>query len=360
MMLPRVFHLITSLKVGGTERFVQSVINGLKDKYEFSVGYIKERGLVADELENAGIRIIHLPGLNAIYKHLKENKYEVMHTHLYRANIYGRIAGKLVGVPIIISSQRAIDAWKKWYHVFLDCFTSQWCKRVVANSEATKLLLSSRERISDKKVVVVHNGIDLNYYNNKNGDTVKTGITPGNKVVLCVLRLHKEKGADLLPKIFKGITAVHPDTKFVVVGDGPEVVKIKAEIKLLGIGENVVFAGEQKDVRPYYSIADILLLPSREESFPQVVLEAFAYSVPVIASDVGGVKEIVKDGVNGYTVEPGNITVLVEKTVQLLTDDKVREKMAGNALGDVKQFDIKLMWQKIDNIYSELINKVEL
>ncbi|HCJ65944.1 MAG TPA: hypothetical protein DHV62_01105, partial [Elusimicrobia bacterium] len=155
-MKPKILHLITSLNIGGTERNLLTILQFLKEKYDFSVVYLKERGKIAEEIEKLGIPLFKF-NFFSLYKYLRKNEINILHTHLYRANILGRIVGKIVRPrQIIISSQRAIDAWKKFYHVWLDSFTAQFCDLIIANSLATKNLLCQRERISAEKIVVVY------------------------------------------------------------------------------------------------------------------------------------------------------------------------------------------------------------
>ena len=157
-MTTKILHLITSLNIGGTENFLLTVLKNLKDKYGFSVGYLKERGQTADEIEKLGIPVRKFSFFSLI-DFLKKNNPQIIHTHLYRANIVGRIAGKIAGTPIIISSQRSIDGWKKFYHIWLDKFTANFCDLIIANSNAAKNILITREKISAKKIIVAYNGV---------------------------------------------------------------------------------------------------------------------------------------------------------------------------------------------------------
>lgn len=149
-------------------------------------------------------------------------------------------------------------------------------------------------------------------------------------IVLSVGRLSLEKGhADLLHALS---VAVHrgapPDMKLVFVGDGPEREPLADLVGKLGISRHVIFAGHRQDVRPFYSIATLLTLPSHTEGSPNVVLEAMAAGVPVAATAVGGVPEILTDGVTGLVVPPNDVLSMAEAIRRLLGDGALRDRLA--------------------------------
>ncbi|MFH0948018.1 MAG: glycosyltransferase [Elusimicrobiota bacterium] len=156
----KIFHIITSLNIGGTEKNLLTILKNLNRKYDFSVGYLKERGPIADEIEKLGIPVEKY-NFFSLTKYLKKNKPQIVHTHLYRANILGRVAGKIAGVPFIISSQQSIDRWKTLHHVLLDRLTANFCDSIIANSQAAKNTLIAREKIPPSKIAVVYNGVAL-------------------------------------------------------------------------------------------------------------------------------------------------------------------------------------------------------
>lgn len=321
-----------------------AVVKNLQDKYNFSVGYLKERGTVADQIEKLGIPVIKFDFFS-LFNYLKKNKISILHTHLYRANILGRLAGKLAGITMIISSQRSIDGWKKKYHVWLDSLTAHFADLIIANSQAAKALLINREKIPPKKIIVVYNGVKSPIFSLDR--SLKDPIVIG-----CITRLHKEKGVYLIPEIAKNVLQ-RIRAKFLIVGDGPEKDNLKSQIARLKLQNYIEFAGWRNNLENVYSLIDLLLLPSEEESFPQVVLEAFSYGVPVVASNVGGVRELVVDGNNGFLINSFNAGMFAEAIVNIAENRSNYHNFSKAAINESLEFSLEKMINSISNIYAK-------
>ncbi len=268
-----------------------------------------------------------------------------MHTHLYRANILGRLAGKLAGIPSIISSQRSIDGWKKKYHVWLDSWTAHFADLIIANSQAVKEILINREKIPPKKIIVVYNGIVP--------PIVSVDKSLKDPVVIgCITRLHREKRVYLIPEIAKNVLQ-RIKAKFLIVGDGPEKENLKAQITRLKLQNQIEVVGWRSDLESVYSLIDLLLLPSEEESFPQVVLEAFSYGVPVVASNVGGVRELVVDGHNGFLINSFNAGMFAEAIVNIAENRYKYHNFSKAAIKKSLEFSLEKMITSISSIYGK-------
>lgn len=361
-------HLITSLNIGGTENFLLTLLTHLKHKYNFYVGYINkgkenswEKAQIAERIAASGIPVIHLPSITSIIKFIKEKEIQILHTHLYRANIYGRIAGKISKVKYIISSQRSIDSWKekKPYYIWLDRFTAKFCNKIIVNSYAAKNILIKREKIPAEKIVVVYNGINvskLQVSTPKEIIKAQLNIPYNLSVVICITRLHLEKGVDLIPKIAKEVLLRNKKILFLIVGDGPERKNLQSAIYKLQLQNNIILTGWRDDIPEILNITDVFLLCSREESFPQSVLEAMAVGIPVVAADVGGVKELVIDGECGFLVK--NPDEYSQKIIELLKNEQLRNSFSIKAKQIAKQFTIENMVNQIDTLYSQLAHQM--
>jgi glycosyltransferase involved in cell wall biosynthesis len=304
---PRIFILITSLNIGGTEKFLLTVVMRLRHSFDFTIGYLKENGAIGEQLEGMGLPVTRFSSVGSLIRYVRSQRFHVMHTFLYRANIIGRVVAALAGVPVRISTRQSIDLWRKPWQILLDRWTEPMSTCIMANAAATRSLLIDREHVRAEKIRVIYNGIDLAGFTVTESRTAlrcRWGIPADAFLVISVMRLHREKGADYLPQIIAGV----PDAYFLVVGDGPERPHLEAAIKNVPGRERVILAGWQQAIADYLNAADVFLLPSREESLPQAVLEAMALRLPVIAANVGGVSELVADGVTGCLVEPGDIT----------------------------------------------------
>ena len=347
MSKPRILHLITSLNIGGTEKFLLTVVKNLSHRYDFSVAYLKERGATADELERAGVKVFRTDFF-ALKEHLKKNGINIIHTHLYRANILGRLAGHLAGTQTVISSQRSIDGWKRFYHVWLDRFTSRYCGLIIANSLAAKDTLVSREGISPEKITVIYNSVSRDaepVHANRGG-----GFTVGY-----VGRLHDEKGVYLLPEIIRRVLEKKSDFRFLIIGDGPGREHLQKSITKYGLAGSVEFRGWLTAPEEIYRPLDLLLLPSEEESFPQAVLEAFSFGVPAVAADVGGVGELIDDGKSGIIVRTRKPEDFAEAIIEMTDNNYGYRQFCENAKIKSLGFSLDRMIKSIDDIYGSLI-----
>ena len=350
--LPRVFYLITSLNIGGTEKFLATLIERLKPYYDFTVGYLKEKGTLGRQLESRGIEVIRVSPYT-LFRRLHGGKYDLLHTFLYRANVVGRIAAKLAGVPAVVSSQQAIDAWKKARHVWLEHATARWCDRIIANSVTTKTILQSREKIQPSRISVVYNGLNHEAFRPKQqAASVRKqwGIDENAPLIVCVTRLHPEKGTDLLPLIAEKMER----GTFLVVGDGPQRGELEANVRRLNLQNRFFFTGWQDDVASLLAASDVYLLPSREESFPQVILEAMAMGLAVVAADVGGVRELVDDGVTGALVPPQDVEGFSTALTRLLANPAMARQMGMAGGKKSLQFTETRMVREIAQIYDEV------
>ena len=352
--LPRVFYLITSLNIGGTEKFLATLIERLQPSYDFTVGYLKEKGTLGRQLESKGIEVVRVSPYT-LFRRLGAGGYDLLHTFLYRANVVGRIIAKLAGVPAVISSQQAIDAWKKPHHVWLERATARWCNRIIANSSATKTILETREKIEPDKISVVYNGLNHETFLPKQPAAAirkRFGIDENVALIASVTRLHPEKGTDLLPLIAQRMER----GAFLVIGDGPQRGELEAQVRRLNLQNRFFFTGWQDDVAGLLAASDFYLLPSREESFPQVILEAMAMGLAVVAADVGGVRELVEDGITGALVPPQDVEGFSTALTRLVSNQALARQMGTAGRGKSLQFTETRMVREIAQIYERSIH----
>lgn len=213
--------------------------------------------------------------------------------------------------------------------------------RVVTVCQAFAEQLAS-EGVSPEKISVLHNSINANGAANEAADlhTLKErlGIELGERVVLAVGRFSREKAHADLINALGALHSVNPDLNFrlVLVGDGPERRGIERAAETQGIASRVIFAGHVSNVRPFYGLADALVLPSHSEGSPNVLLEAMAAELPVVATAVGGVPEIVENGESALLVAPRDIQAMASAIGRVLADAPLARRLASNASGLVR------------------------
>ena len=213
------------------------------------------------------------------------------------------------------------------------------CHRVVTVCEAFAHRLTAREGVRPERISVRHNSIKVDGFTTaRGGDEARAvrerhGVKEGERVVLAIGRLSREKGhADLINALGR-LRRARPDIDFklLVVGEGPEQTRVEQAAAAEGITDRVVFVGQVGDVRPYYAAADVLALPSHSEGSPNVLLETMAAGVPAVAASVGGVPEIATHEKTALLVAPRDTAAMAESLARVLTDARLADELAANA-----------------------------
>jgi glycosyltransferase involved in cell wall biosynthesis len=353
--MKNILQVITSLNIGGTEKFLLNSLRPLKTEYNFVVGYLKERGPIAAEIEQLAIPVFPLRGRKDLAAFIRQHPMDIVHTHLYRANIIGRLAAHDAGVPTIISSQRSIDDWKSPWHVWLDRWTAKYTKTIIANSQYTRDLLTIREKIPVKKIKVIYNGIEPQpEFTDKEVAEFRKKHALSDKDVLvgCVTRFHQEKGVRFIPAIVQAVIKQQPRVKFILVGDGPEKNKVSAAIGRLKLTEQVRFTGFYPAAERITSLCQVFFLASLEESFPQALLEALSAGVPAVGTDVGGVKELITHRETGLLVRSADPQTLADCINWLLEHPAEAQAMGDKARILVRNnFQLSAKVQQLREIY---------
>lgn len=345
---PHIVHLITSLNIGGTEKNMLEIIRRLPETFRFTVCYLKQRGPVADELKSLGVPVRKLSVLGAVPA-LASMDCSILHTHLFRANVLGRVWGRLAGIPVVISSQQGIDAWKTGWTIAAERISARFADRIIANSRAARNVLIERERIPAEKIGVIYNGIRFD------GTSVPRERVPGPFRISCIMRLHREKGVNLVPDIALAArrrTAV----RFSVIGDGPLRRELSGRISEGDLRDEVILEGWRDDLDQVYRRTDVLLLPSEEESFPQVALDALSYGIPVVATRVGGVPELVEHGSEGLLIETRTPSAYADAIVKLAEDRDLYTTISAKARKKAALFTMERMIAEYETLYRTLLS----
>lgn len=357
--------------MAGAEKMLYEVATRLdKEKFEPFVCTLKneKNGLLLSKLREKNISTYFL-SINSklqffrifkFYFVIKQQKPDILQSFLFFDNIVARILGKLAGVPIIISGQRSVEVERSFLRNFLDRITIRLADAVVSNTEAGKDILVEREKVSPQKIKVIPNGITPNLYMKRNIGLEKLKKDgQDTKVIGFIGGLTRQKGVNYLLEAAKFIKTQGKNFSVVVIGDGPEKQNLENYTGKLDIKNIVRFWGYKEDAAKYIKLFDVLVLPSIREGMPNVILEAMVCGVPVVATKVGGVPEIVEDGKSGFFVEPRNPKDLAEKILKILDmSEGERREMGEHGRKIVKEkFSIEKMVKEYENLYQELLEK---
>ncbi len=350
----KVLFLITGLRIGGAERLLYLVCRELvKNNVRIEIIYFDAGAEMLPLFEQLPVTVTRykytLLSVFPLIRHLRRQRFDVVHTHLIFADIIGRLAALFAPVKIF-SSVHGIE----WYHRkntlparivrLADRLLGRWSGgHYIAVSRAVKQVLVDLVKISPDSITLLYNAIPL--HENKTPRQQKrkalrllfVGRLTKQKNVVCLLR-----AVSLLKNKNLGLT---------VVGDGPCMPKLKNMAKELQLEQTLTFNGAQLDVREHYQSHHLLVLPSLYEGLGIVILEAFSYGLPVIGSDVGGITELLS-GDRGVLFESDNHQDLADKIQLLDENENTRRQLGRNGLAYVKKnHDIDNYTRKLCQLY---------
>ena len=388
----RVAHIITRMITGGAEENTLFTIEGLdKDKYDIDLIVGEEfRKDILNNINDKTFNIIQIKGLkgklNFLYDPIvliklinlfKKNNYNIVHTHITKTGILGRLAARIVGVPIIICGLHgsAYDAFDSkllnWALIFFEKLTGRFTDAYISVSE----LLSERYKEEgigvQAKYFTVHSGMELDKFfdvrkkMDRKKKLAELGINLESEpfIIGNVGRLEKVKGHKFLIESFKKVQKERGGSflKLVIIGEGEEKENLIKYAKKMELEDNIIFTGYRKDIEELIAIMDIFVLSSLREGLPRVLVQAAAVGVPSVAFNVDGVPEIVKDEYNGFLVKPRDVNQLADKIIKYI-DNRVLIKLHGqNGRNFVNgKWSIENMVNKVDEIYQNLIEEKKI
>ncbi len=361
--------LTESLAFGGVNRYCLTLAKGLEayPQVETEVLALPSSG---DDwlLREAGkldvrVEVLGEVPVRALRRIVSERGFDVVHTNGYRSNTLTRLA-LCCGAPAVKSictvhgaHYFTSAAWRSRGYYALDYLTMFRTDRVIAVSAATAGRVSRWVRAN--RLVVIHNGTSIATSAgapDRVAQREALGISASAKVVCFVGRFDPQKGMDALTQTMAAVLAGSEDVVFLLVGDGRS--RAQVEAAALGFGARVVMTGSQRDVEPYFVASDMVFFPSSSEGLPLALLEAFAHGLPAVASNVGGIPEVIVEGHNGFLCGRHDTDTMTRRIMQLAHDDELRTRMGANARDTVAAgFTISGMVEATHRAYLALLGE---
>jgi glycosyltransferase involved in cell wall biosynthesis len=281
----------------------------------------------------------------------RERDVAVVHTTDLYANIFGLPAAALAGVPVRIGNRRELTMGKSAGLLALQRIGYSFAHRVVANSRAAAARLEY-ERVSADHISIIPNGVDQHAFEPSTPRAAR-------RRIVTVANLRPEKAHDVLMDAAAIVLTTHPDAEFWCVGGGVLADHLPAEAARRGLGGRVRFLGHRDDVPKMLAEADIFVLPSRSEAMPNGVVEAMAAGLPIVATRVGGIPEVIVDGHTGLLVPPDDAAALSRALLRLIDDPALATSLGRAARHVVEQrFSFDRMVAGFEQLYlSELLSR---
>ncbi len=366
--LPLVVHIIDRLPPDGAERLMVDILKNRSSRFRFYVLCLVEGGALESELETIGVPVVIFNkyskfDVSIIFKlvsWLRKNRPSVVHTHLFTADTWGRLAAFISRVPCIINTVHSTNTWKGPVHRIIDQLLSIASNKVVACSEEVANVLKNTFHISNKRITVISNGIDFLRFESLKLTTIKEiDSLPCDVLKIVVIgRLHPAKGHfDLIEAISK-LKYLNTQFHVFLVGEGELHDEIVKKCKETSITNYVTLLGQRSDIPLILAKTDLFVMPSHWEGLPMALLEAMAMSMAVIATKVGGIPNVIDDGVNGLLIDKGDVVALEKRIQQLMCDSGLRQKLGEQAKKTVvEKFSAKNVASEYESLYQTIIGK---
>jgi glycosyltransferase involved in cell wall biosynthesis len=272
--------------------------------------------------------------VSEIVSHLERVGAEVLCCHGYKSNLLGRIAARRLKIPVVaVARGWTGESFKVRLYERLDRFHLRWMDHVVCVSEAQAERVR-RAGVRAERISVIYNAIDASRFQESDpryrSKLLRYFRQPRTFLIGAAGRFSPEKGFDVLVRAAERVLREHTSAGFVLFGDGPERARLQQRINATGLGQHFILAGFRADLDRFLPHFDLLVLPSYTEGMPNIVLEAFAAGVPVVATAVGGTPEVVDDGVSGYLVPPGDAETMAKSIGEALENADLLPELGRN------------------------------
>jgi len=359
--------ILNTLDAGGAENIVLQLCRNLeRQKYEIAVATVNGGGSLQPEFEALGAKVFifkknNIFGFNVLKQLralMRQFKPDIIHTHLWAGDFWGRLAALLENRYILISTEHNRNedegVLKKCIKHFLSYFTTQ----IVASSKAIKDYQVQKELIDAKRIEVIYYGIELERFPFRGIKVARYG--EGPLKLLTIGRLTHQKGQWILLEVMAKFDDIYPDASLIVLGEGEMRTELEAVTKRLHIDQRVKFIGKVENPQDYLKDADLFILPSLYEGLGVVLLEAMSIGVPVIASDIPAVDEVIEHEQNGLLFQAENSSQLTEDILSIIKDVDLQQKLIENARKTVEEkFTVQRMAKEYDALYSKLLAEAE-
>jgi glycosyltransferase involved in cell wall biosynthesis len=364
-------HVVLSLDVGGLERnVVNQVREGAKLGQRVSIVCLERPGVLAPQAEALGARVLSLdkrPGLrlDAVRRlriAIRALPPDVLHTHQIATLFYTGLACAIGHAPLIVHTEHGREKYDRRRKTrWLGRFAGRFAARFYCLTNDMAEWVGRHEIVPRRKIRVIQNGIDTACYRQPvNTDAARTalGIPPGSPVIGTVGRLNEIKRQDLLLRAFARLQVPGAPVHLLLVGDGPLRVALQQLAEELGVAGRVHFAGYQAHTPPYLHAMQVFALTSSSEGMPQALLEACVAGIPVVASRVGGIPEVIEHGRSGLLFDSGDESALVNSLELLLRSPEECGRLAAAAQDRVESaFNVGRMAADYHRDFLELLGR---
>jgi glycosyltransferase involved in cell wall biosynthesis len=336
-----IVQVIDSLKIGGAEMLLRELTQGLLDRnFRVTVCY-NTAGPLVDSFNAMDIELFHFPSKARINPFLitqlsgvmKRGKPQLVHTHLFKSDFHGRLAARLSGVPVVISTLHNNDVWARRFPLGqIYGATARFTDALIAVSQEVRQYHLQYTGIPAEKIVTIENGVDLSRFSTIDtmpGENFRKEFNIDSKAPLfgIIGRLVPQKDHFLFLRTAAEILKKLPLARFLIVGDGELRGAIEEEARRLSLLPALIFTGIRRDIPAILDALDVLVFSSKWEGLPVTLLEGMAASRPVVSTAVDGVRDVLQDGITGILGPAGDYYALAQACLKLANNVELRKSM---------------------------------
>jgi len=359
----KVLHLINSMEPGGAESLLKSFLNNADSKtFEYHLAFFYKTGSFLDGWE-PGIQITNFSktgrfsflSLFKLYAYMKKNKFQILHTHLVQAGIIGRVFGRFLRIPVIISTRHHEVLLKSGTLLYRldDYLAKKWNTSTISISASVHKFMLKAGYSADK-ITLISNGVDCGYF--KADNSVKKAAHS----IVSAGRLVQEKNFDLLIEAVNLLKTGYENIHCTIIGDGPLFHHLSQKTAALKLQENITLCGAKSgaEVKEIMQQNQLYVSSSAFEGLPVSILEAMALELPVIAPALGSFRNLIQNGESGILVDPDNADQLAASIRSLFEHPETRTKIGKEARHTVEEkYSIKTLAAKTQALYQSLLEQ---
>ena len=359
--------VVYALAIGGSEILARRLALGLtRRRYACSLYAVQDDGPLSDLLKADGIpcRAFSRKGkwdprpLVRLVQQFRADGTKVVHTHHLGQLLYGGLAGRLAGCRVIHTEHEYYSLGRPRAQQLLRVLT-RLADRVTAVAEPVRSFLEGTVGLPASKLITIQNGVEIHRYEAAiPHDREKWDLKNSDVIIGCVARLSPEKGHTVLLRAFRKVISRHPQARLALIGEGEERERLQHLAGDLRIGHLVRFLGLRADVPEVLAACDLFTLPSIQEGFPMVILEALAAGKAVIASEVGAIPDVIRHGATGMLVPAGDADALADALCLLIEDEGVRRRLGQSGRELVRAvYDFERTVGQYDDLYQKVLGE---
>ncbi len=365
----KILFTINRMDVGGSQTHLLQVFRLLdRERFDPVLYCLSGEGALLDDVRSARVRVVDgrvrtgfrsprvIPSILRLARMFRTESADIVHNYLLRANAVGSVAARLARVPVVLASKRGCHEMRGWElrgaqlgNALSDCVTT--------NAEAVREFVHQDESCALSKMVVIPSGIDTDRFQPLEDADYKArlGLRPGDPVVGIVTRMRVRKGVEEFLEAMIRVRERHPGTQAVIVGEVELDESLRDVVAAGGLSQDLHLLGRRSDMPEVLSAFDLFVLSSHDEGMSNAILEAMAMEKPVVATDVGGTGEVVREGVSGRLVAPRVVAPLADAIAEVLADAAGMDAMgrAGRKIV-VDEFSARSMVRQMENLYEKL------